>query len=90
MNKTEFIKAVAEKSGTSVKQSSEFFEATVAVVAEALKAGEKVNLTGFGAYELKSKCQREGINPKTKEKVLIPACKAPAFKFSKAFKDSFN
>jgi DNA-binding protein HU-beta len=90
MNKTEFIRALAEKNDISIKEAGTFFEGLVGVVSDALKAGEKVNITGFGAFELKSKPEREGINPLTGAKVKIAACKAPSLKFSKTYKEGFN
>lgn len=90
MNKTEFIKAVAEKAGLSVKDTVAAYDAAVAAVTEALKAGDKIALVGFGTFELRDKAAREGINPATGKKVQIAASKAPALKFGKAFKDSFN
>ena len=90
MNKTEFIKAVAEKNGISIKDAGESFEGIVGVITETLKKGDKVNITGFGSFELKDKPEREGINPMTKAKVKIAASKAPSLKFSKTYKEIFN
>lgn len=90
MNKGELVKAVADKAGMTVKDAGAAYEAFVAVVADALKKGDKVALVGFGTFELKHKAAREGINPQTKAKVTIPASNAPALKFGKAFKDLFN
>lgn len=90
MNKGEFIKAVAERADLSVKEATVAFDAVVATITDALKNGEKISLVGFGSFELKSKAAREGINPQTKEKVSIPASKAPVLKFGKAYKDLFN
>ena len=90
MNKGEFIKAVAEKADLTVKEATVAYDAVVATITDALKAGEKVQLVGFGSFELKEKPAREGINPQTKEKVTIKASKAPVLKFGKAYKDLFN
>lgn len=90
MNKGEFIKAVAERADLSVKEATVAFDAVVATITDALKNGDKISLVGFGSFELKSKAAREGINPQTKEKVSIPASKAPVLKFGKAYKDLFN
>jgi len=90
MNKTEFVRALAEKNNLSIKDAASFFEGTVAVISDAMKKGEKVNITGFGAFELKSKPEREGINPLTGAKVKIAACNAPSLKFSKTYKEIFN
>ncbi len=90
MNKNEFLRAVAEKAGASLKATGEFYDAYVAVVAEAMKAGDKVALVGFGTYEAKNKPARVCKNPQTGKEVKVAACKAPALKFGKSFKDSIN
>lgn len=89
MNKTEFIAAVAEKAELSKKQAEAAYEAMLETVKVALKNGEKVQLVGFGSYELKEKPAREVFNPLTKQKQTLAACKVPAFKFGKAFKEMF-
>ena len=89
MNKTEFIKAIAEKADLTGKQAACAYDALVATVEETLKKGEKIQLVGFGSFELKVKPARTGINPATKQKIKIPASKVPAFKVGKAFKDLF-
>lgn len=90
MNKQQFIKAFAEKANFTQKDAGIAFEAMAAVVAETLKAGEKIQIAGFGTYELKKRAARNGINPLTKAKVKIPACNTPVFKFGNSFKDSLN
>lgn len=90
MNKTEFIKAVADKAGISIKDAGAAYDAAIATITAAIKGGDKVALVGFGTFELKAKAARTGINPATGKPVAIKACKAPALKFGKAFKDSFN
>ena len=90
MNKGELIKAMAEKAGFTNKDAAIAYEAFVASLTEALKAGEKVQLVGFGTFEVKDVPAKTGINPQTKESVAIPACKKPVMKFGKAFKDEFN
>ncbi len=90
MNKGELIKAMAEKAGLSQKDAAAAYEALVASVTEALKAGEKVQLVGFGTVEVKEVAAKTGINPQTKAPVAIPACKKPVMKFGKAYKDLFN
>lgn len=90
MNKGELIKAIAEKAGFTNKDAAAAYEAFVDVVTEALKAGEKVQLVGFGTIEVKEVAAKVGINPQTKEKVSIAACKKPVMKFGKAYKDLFN
>ena len=90
MVKKEFISAVAEKAGITAKAAGEYYEAFVEVVEKALKKGEKIQLTGFGNFELKAKPARDGINPLTKAKIKIKASKNPVFKAGKQFKEKFN
>ena len=90
MNKTEFIAAVAEKAEISKKDSEKALKAFVDVVAEQLKAGDKVQLVGFGTFEVSERPAREGRNPQTGETMTIAACKAPKFKAGKALKDAIN
>ena len=75
MNKTEFIAAVAEKAEISKKDSEKALKAFVDVVAEQLKAGDKVQLVGFGTFEVSERAAREGRNPQTGETMTIAACK---------------
>ena len=89
MNKTEFLKAVAEKADLTQKQAGAVYDAVFEVVKEALKGEEKIQLPGFVSVQLKHKPAREGINPATKQKVKIAARKVPEIKFGKAFKDLF-
>ena len=90
MNKTEFIAAVAEKAEISKKDSEKALKAFVDVVTEQLKAGDKVQLVGFGTFEVSERAAREGRNPKTGESMKIEACKTPKFKAGKALKDIVN
>ncbi|MBE5753692.1 MAG: HU family DNA-binding protein [Clostridiales bacterium] len=90
MNKGELIKVMAEKAGFTNKDAATAYEAFISTVTEALKAGDKVQLAGFGSFEVKDVPAKDGINPKTKEKVAIPACKKPVMKFGKAYKELFN
>lgn len=90
MNKADFIKAIAAKADLSIKDASAFVDAYSAVVADALKAGDKVAIAGLGTFELKAKAARQGFNPLTKQAITIPASNAPALKFGKQFKDLFN
>lgn len=90
MNKGELIKAMAEKAGFSNKDAAAAYEAFVSVVTDAIKAGDKVQLVGFGTIEVKNVAAKTGINPQTKEKVAIAACKKPVMKFGKAYKDMIN
>ncbi len=89
MNKKDLVRAIANKSDVTLKVAGEVLDGFIEAIEESLKAGETVQISGFGTFELKSKPAREGINPKTGEKIKIEASKAPAFKFGKAFKDLF-
>ena len=88
MNKTELIAAVAEKAELSKKDAEAAITAMVDAITEALSQEEKVQLVGFGAFEVKSRAARLGRNPKTKETIEIPASKVPVFKAGKALKDA--
>ena len=90
MNKQEFIKAFAAKAGFTQKDAGIAFDAMAATIVDVLKAGQKIQIAGFGTYELKKKDARVGINPLTKERVKIKACKVPTFKFGNSFRDVFN
>lgn len=90
MNKTELIAAMAEKSGLTKKDSEAALTAFVSAVEDALKEGDKVQLVGFGTFEVKARAARTGINPQTKQPVEIAASKAPSFKAGKALKDALN
>ncbi len=90
MNKGELIKAMAEKAGFSNKDAAIAYDAFIATVTEALKAGEKVQLAGFGSFEVKEVAAKTGINPQTKAPVQIAACKKPVMKFGKAYKELIN
>ena len=90
MNKAELINAVAEKAGLSKKDTETVVNATIDVIAGTLADGDKVQLVGFGAFEVKSRAERTGRNPKTKEAITIPASKAPVFKAGMALKDSIQ
>ena len=90
MNKTELVAAVAEKVGLTKKDAERVINATVETVTETLVKGEKVQLSGFGNFEVKAREARVGRNPRTKETIQIPATKLPVFKASKALKDSVS
>ncbi len=90
MNKTELISAVAEKSALSKKDAEKAVNALIEAVEGALKKGEKLQLVGFGTFEVKERAARKGRNPQTKQEIMIPASKAPAFKAGKAFKDAIQ
>ena len=88
MNKAELINAVAEKAGLSKKDTETAVNAVIDTIAAALAAGDKVQLVGFGAFEVKARAERVGRNPKTRESITIPASKVPVFKPGKALKDA--
>ena len=88
MNKAELINAAADKAGLSKKDSESAVAAVVDVITESLVQGDKVQLVGFGSFEVKQRAARLGRNPKTKEEIKIPASKVPAFKPGKALKDA--
>ena len=88
MNKTELINAVAEKAGLSKKDTEAAVNATLLTITESLKAEEKVQLVGFGSFEVKHRAERTGLNPRTGDSVTIAASKVPAFKAGKALKDA--
>ena len=88
MNKAELVSAVAEKAGLSKKDSEKAVNAAFESITETLAAGEKVQLVGFGAFEVKERNARIGRNPKTKEEIQIPASRVASFKVGKALKDA--
>lgn len=88
MNKVELVASVAEKAGLSKKDADKAVAAVLDSVVEALAKGEKVQLVGFGTFEVRARNARTGRNPQTKETITIPASKQPAFKAGKAFKDA--
>ena len=90
MNKTELVAAVAEQAGLSKKDAEAAVKAFTDVVAEALKAGDKIQLVGFGTLEVSERAAREGRNPRTGETMTIEASKTPKFKAGKALKDLVN
>ena len=90
MNKNEFIRAFADKLGVTIKEAETNFNAFVDTVTDCLLKGEYIHISGFATFDLKDKNQRDGINPLTGEKVVIPACKSPVAHFSKNYKKIFN
>ena len=88
MNKAELIAAVAEKTGMSKKDTEAVVSTALDTIVAAMAEGEKVQLVGFGSFEVKKRAERVGRNPKTKESITIPASKVPTFKAGKAMKDS--
>ena len=87
MNKTELVALMAEEAGLSKKDAEKALNAFIGSVQNTVKAGDKVSLIGFGTCEARERAAREGKNPQTGEKIKIAACKVPAFKAGKAFKD---
>ena len=87
MNKTELIAAVAAKTGLTKKDAEKVVNATIDSITESLVKGDKVNVSGFGIFEVKTREARVGRNPRTKETIQIPATRLPAFKASKTLKD---
>lgn len=90
MNKTELIKAIAQRAEISIKDATAAVEAYHQVIVETLMAGDKVAIANFGAYEIKEKPERQGFNPLTQKPITIPASRVPVLKFGKAFKENFN
>ncbi|MCF3941646.1 HU family DNA-binding protein [Oceanobacillus alkalisoli] len=88
MNKTDLINAVAEQTELSKKDATKAVEAVFDTVMDSLKQGEKVQLIGFGNFEVRDRAARKGRNPQTGEEIEIPASKVPAFKPGKALKDA--
>ena len=90
MNKAELVAAVAAKTGETKKSAEETLNAFVDVVTATLKKGDKVQLVGFGSFDVKKRAARKGRNPQTGEEIKIPASKAPVFKAGKALNDTVN
>ena len=90
MNKTDLVAALAEQAGVSKKDAEKVLKAFTDVVTDELKKGEKVQLVGFGTFEVSERAAREGRNPVNGKPIKIPASKAPKFKPGKAFKDALN
>lgn len=90
MNKTELIAAIAEKSGLSKKDADKALAAFIDTVTDTLKSGDKIQLVGFGNFEVRERGARTGRNPQTKQTIQIAASKAPVFKAGKAFKDAIK
>ena len=88
MNKAELVSAVAEKADMSKKDAEKAVSAVFATIELSLAQSEKVQLVGFGTFEVKDRAERTGRNPQTKETILIPAAKVPGFKAGKALKDA--
>ncbi len=90
MNKTQLVDAIVSKTGMKKKEAESALNAMIESVSETLVAGEKVQIAGLGSFEVKTRAQRTGRNPKTQETIVIPESKYPAFSASKTLKDSVN
>lgn len=90
MNKSEFVRAYADKLGVTIKEAGNNLSAFIETLTDVLQSGDYVHVSGFATFELRDKGARPGINPKTGAKVAIPACKTPVAKFSKSYKEEFN
>jgi len=90
MNKTELVVAMADKAGLTKKDADAALKAFTEVVEETLKAGDSIQLIGFGTFEVAERAERTGRNPQTGAEMVIPASKAPKFKAGKALKDALN
>ena len=90
MNKTELIAAVAEKADFAKKDAEKAVSAVLDTIIEKVAEGEEVRIVGFGTFERHERKERQGCNPRTKEKMYIPASKVPAFKAGKAFKEAVD
>ncbi|MBQ9274837.1 MAG: HU family DNA-binding protein [Succinivibrio sp.] len=90
VNKSELVESVAKKSGLSNKNAASAVSAVLEAIKDALANGDQVTLVGFGTFLVRERAARQGVNPRTKQKVEIPAVKAPAFKAGKPLKDAVN
>lgn len=88
MNKTDLVNAVAENTGFTKKDAEKAVAAVINGITDALKAGDKVQLVGFGTFEVRQRAEKQGHNPRTGEAMVVPASKLPAFKAGKALKDA--
>ena len=87
MTKLEFIAAVADEAGFTKTETKKVYDAMTKVIADTVAKNEKIQLTGFGTFELKERAAKAGINPRTKEPIEVPARHVPVLKFGKSFKD---
>lgn len=90
MNKTELVAVVAEAASLSKKDAENAVAAVISSITEALTQGDKVQIAGFGTFEVRQRGERVGRDPRTSKEIVIPASKAPAFKAGKALKESVN
>lgn len=90
MHRTEFVREVARKTGLPMREVSKVINTSLDVIAEALRGGEKVVLTGFGTFEMRSRQERQGVNPKTRERITIGATRTPGFTASTTLKNAIR
>lgn len=91
MNKNEFLREISEKTESTIKDATAFYDAMVETIREAMKAGDKITLVGFGTFQAKKRAASVHPNPqKPGETITVKACTAPSLKFGKSFKDSIN
>ena len=90
MTKTELINSISDKANCTKKDATSALEATLAAIQEALEKGDKVSITGFGTFEVRERGEKKCINPKTKQEMICPPCKAPAFKAGRGLKEAVN
>ena len=90
MNRAELITEMSQKTGITKKDTEASLVAFMDTVMETLARNERIGLVGFGTFEVSERAEREGINPQTKERILLPSSKPPKFKASKAFKNLLN
>ena len=90
MNKAELVDAIASKTGSSKKAAEAALNATIEAISASLKKGDKVQLVGFGSFEVRKRAARKGRNPQTGAEIKIPASKAPVFKAGQALKETVN
>lgn len=90
MTKNELISVIADRTPLSKRQASDALEATLSSIQESLEKGEKVSIAGFGTFDVRQRNEKVCINPRTKEKMVCPPCKAPAFKAGRTLKQAVN
>lgn len=90
MNKAELVASMSEKAGLSKKDSEAALKSIIDTIQQAMHDGDKVQIIGFGSFEVRERAERKGRNPQTKEEITIPASKSPVFKAGKALKDAIE
>ena len=90
MNKAELVEALAKETGATKKAAEQSLNAITEIISKSLKKGDKVQLVGFGSFEVRKRAARKGRNPQTGEEIKIPASNSPVFKAGKALKDTVN